>query len=282
MYLANMETLTKGLKKFAVNEGAALLGIASVERLIGAPEGRRPSDHLPKTKSAISIAVEIPKTVCDTWDHVSHNHYRWYGHKFLNDYLQIIAYKLTLFLEERGYSALPFPPTISAAGGAEISHRHVAVAAGLGDFGWAGYVLTPQFGARQRFTTILTDANLDSDSVYSGPTLCNPEECGYQCVDVCPMNALSKTEKKNCTIGGIDFDYTSIDRWKCSWAVSGLIKKVGGWKDIPFPDQFKRDSYLEAMKQRDYFQIRTEIAQGGHATYCGKCQAICPVASTQW
>ncbi len=37
-----------------------------------------------------------------------------------------------------------------------------------------------------------------------------------------------------------------------------------------------------ALAQKDPAQIRTEIAQGGHATYCGKCQTVCPVGTTAW
>jgi hypothetical protein len=40
------QTLTKSLKDFAKQEGAALVGIAPAERLGGAPEGCRPGDRL--------------------------------------------------------------------------------------------------------------------------------------------------------------------------------------------------------------------------------------------
>jgi len=276
------ENLTQTVKDFAQREGAALVGIAPTERLAGAPEGKRPGDRLKDATCVVSLAVRVPQTVCETWGIVSHNPYRVYGHQFLNRLLHSIAYKVTLFLESEGYMALPFPPTISGIGGAEISHRHIAVAAGLGEFGWAGYVLTPQFGSRQRFVSVITAAPLEGDAMYDGPSLCVPESCSFKCVTECPMNALDKTKKKTCQIGERRIAYTWIDRLRCSWAINGLTKKVGGFKEIPLPPVVDEEALDQALALKDPAQIRTEIRQGGHATYCGKCQAICPVGTTSW
>ena len=273
------ESLSKELKDFAMQAGAALTGIAPSERLGGAPEGKRPNDRLTDSTCVISMAVQVPYTVCETWEMVSHNPYRVYGHQFLNRLLHVLAYKVTMFIESKGFRALPFPPTISGIGGAEISHRHIAVAAGLGEFGWAGYVMTPQYGARQRFVSVITTAPLKADSVYEGPQLCLPEKCGFKCVEKCPMGALPQTKSKTCTIGGRDFTYTFIDKSRCSWAMAGLTKKVGGWKEIPMPDVIDEEAYNKALGEKDPMQVRTEILQGGHATYCGKCQAVCPTGN---
>jgi ferredoxin len=205
-----------------------------------------------------------------------------YGHQYLNRLLQSIAYEVTLFLESDGYMALPFPPTISGIGGAEISHRHIAVAAGLGAFGWAGYVLTPQYGARQRFVSVITAAPLIGDAMYDGPSLCVPDSCSFACVKECPMDALDMTKEKTCRIGDRNIAYTWIDRWRCSWAVSGLTTKVGGFKEISMPSIIDEEALDRAIAHKDPAQIRTEIQQGGHATYCGKCQTVCPVGTTGW
>jgi len=274
--------LTETLKDYAKGEGAALVGIAPAGRLVGAPEGKRPADRLKDATSVVSLGVKVPHGVCETWNIVSHNPYRVYGHQYLNRLLHSLAYKVTLFLESEGYMALPFPPTISGIGGAEISHRHIAVAAGLGEFGWAGYVLTPQFGARQRFVSVITAAPLKSNAMYDGPPLCVPESCSFTCVEECPMGALSMTEKKTCQIGDRSIEYTWIDRWRCFWAISGLTTKVGGFKEVSMPPVVDEEALDRAMEHKDPAQIRTEISQGGHATYCGKCQAVCPVGTTAW
>jgi len=271
------EHLTKTLKDFAKQAGAALVGIAPAERLEGAPEGARPGGRLKSATCVVSLGVQVPQTVCETWGIISHNPYRIFGHQYPNRLLPEIAYKVTLFLESKGYPALPFPPTISGTGGAEISHRHIAVAAGLGEFGWAGYVLTPQFGPRQRLISVITTAPLEPDPMYDGPPLCDTDDCSFKCVEECPMGALDKTAAKTCQIEDRSITYTSIDRWRCSWAVLGLTKKVGGLKEIPMPSVVDEEALSRALEQKDFAQVRTEILQGGHATYCGKCQAICPV-----
>ena len=276
------DTLTDKLKDYAKDQGAALVGIAPTERLGGAPDGKRPTDRLKDATCVVSLGVKVPHGVCETWGVVSHNPYRVYGHQYLNRLLHSIAYKVTLFLESEGYMALPFPPTISGIGGAEISHRHIAVAAGLGEFGWAGYVLTPQFGARQRFVSVITEAPLKGDDMFDGPQLCEPEGCSFVCVKECPMEALSMTTKKTCQIGDQRIEYTSIDRLRCSWAINGLTKKVGGFKEIPMPSIIDEEALDHALAQKDPAQIRTEIAQGGHATYCGKCQVVCPACTSDW
>ncbi len=276
------DNLTETLKDYAKEKGAALVGIAPAERLVGAPEGKRPADRLKDATCVVSLGVQVPQGVCETWGVVSHNPYRVYGHLYLNRLLHSLAYEVTLFLESEGCMALPFPPTISGLGGAEISHRHIAVAAGLGEFGWAGYVLTPEFGARQRFVSVITSAPLLGNPMYEGTSLCVPESCSFICVNECPMDALNMKKKKNCRIGGRSIEYTWIDRWRCSWAIYGLTTKVGGFKEIPAPPVIDEEAIERALVQKDPAQIRTEISQGGHATYCGKCQAVCPVGTTAW
>jgi epoxyqueuosine reductase QueG len=276
-----VENLTKAIKDFAVNEGAALIGVAPQHRLSEAPKGFRPRDRLFDAKNVISLGMQVPRTVCETWEVVSHNPYRWYGFHLLNRLLQIIAYKVTLFIESKGYSALPFPPTIGGAGGAEISHRHVAVAAGLGEFGLAGYVLTPQYGPRERLISIITNAPLQGDPLYDGPSLCKPKECGYKCVVSCPMGAINRDRTKISQIGGKMYKYTTPDLWLCRWAILGLTKKVGGLKEIPLPQKIDSEDLNNCLEQKDPGQIRTEISQGGHMTYCGKCQAVCPAGKIQ-
>ena len=48
------------------------------------------------------------------------------------------------------------------------------------------------------------------------------------------------------------------------------------------PPIIDEEAFDRALEHKDPAQIRTEISQGGHATYCGKCQAVCPVGTTAW
>jgi epoxyqueuosine reductase QueG len=82
-----------------------------------------------------------------------------------------------------------------------FSHRHAAFLAGLGNFGINNTLLTPEFGPRVRFASILTAAEIEPDPVLEKP-LCT--RC-QRCVKACPVHALDGgdypaglTDKKAC------------------------------------------------------------------------------------
>jgi epoxyqueuosine reductase len=51
------------IKETAFNFGAELCGIASIERFSKAPEGFRPTDIYPETKSVVVIAKKLPEGI---------------------------------------------------------------------------------------------------------------------------------------------------------------------------------------------------------------------------
>jgi epoxyqueuosine reductase QueG len=69
-----------------------------------------------------------------------------------------------------------------------FSHRHAATRAGLGEFGLNNLVLTRQFGPRQRFNSIVTDADLIPDPLIEKP-ICLRERCRL-CLNACFMRAV--------------------------------------------------------------------------------------------
>jgi len=54
-----------------------------------------------------------------------------------------------------------------------IHFRIAAYICGMGEIGWSKVFLTPQFGPRQRFAFILTDAPLTPDPLMEPGTLCD-------------------------------------------------------------------------------------------------------------
>ncbi len=51
------------MKKFVLSKGADLVGIASVDRFNGAPDGHKPEDILPDAKNVVVCAKRIPNSV---------------------------------------------------------------------------------------------------------------------------------------------------------------------------------------------------------------------------
>lgn len=54
-----MDSFTLDIAKKLLECGADLVGLAPVERFKDAPEGHKPTDFLPETKSVISIGLHL-------------------------------------------------------------------------------------------------------------------------------------------------------------------------------------------------------------------------------
>lgn len=191
-----------GIKQFAVDRGADLVGIAPVDRFAGYPVERRPEQLLPEAKSVIVVGVRVladtirPNLLLSALHHIT-----------LNLYHNQIAYDIGRRLDDHGYRAVVVPHRIgnldpdlrSSPDYMEIyprlfclSTRHAAVEAGLGVLGKSRLLITPRFGPRQRLAAIITDAELAADEKISeaeAGQLC-PPAC-TACIDACPGNAIS-------------------------------------------------------------------------------------------
>ena len=180
--------LTQEIKKFILDQGADLVGVASAKGFSCAPEGHRPSDYLPAAKSVISYACSLNFGAVAALPK-SRNEY-FLEFEQANSMLNNCGYKTAKFLERKGFSSIAFPATASIGDGkrlkGDISNKHAAVASGLGLFGLNNLVLTPQFGSRIRFGTIVTATELTPDKPQDD-SLC--DRCG-KCVNACPAGAL--------------------------------------------------------------------------------------------
>ncbi len=287
--------LTEDLRGYLVEQGSDIVGFGSVDRLGEAPEIMAPRRYLPDADSMISIAIHINEATCELIARsVKNNHvppsyysYQVFTLNMINSELDRLGYLGAKFLESRGFKAYPFPanmphtqkPTKEYPGGpGDISHRHVAVACGLGEIGWHNLLISPRYGTRQKLTTIITNAALAEDEMI-GRRQCDPETCRFQCANACPTNAIPKNlnRKVSIRIGGADTRYGKLIGWRCRWGCSGMLRSTGGYKDIPIP--MKEPSPEELLKyksQMDPWQERLKLYTG-LLPYCGRCLAICPL-----
>jgi epoxyqueuosine reductase QueG len=181
--------LTKAVKNFALECGVDMVGVASVDRFEGAPPGFHPTDVMGSTKSVITFARKFIMGVLDELapgrQRLSYKHHM-FAHK--NTYNTFTGYDLARFLEDKGYRAFiiqPTTPYYAQEFRSVMSHRHAAIRCGLGVFGKNNLVLTKEFGPRQRFCTVLTDAQLVSDPMIDDD-LC--KGCNI-CREACPVQA---------------------------------------------------------------------------------------------
>lgn len=192
------------LKKFALTMGADLVGITSVDRLNGAPKGFRPEDSLSRAKSVISLAKQYPKGLMGTKRTTAYFHFM----KQEFALLETIALKIALYIESyMGGKAAPIPADIPYEywdeerkyGRADLSHKHVAQAAGLGVIGRNTLLITPEYGNRIHLTSIITDVDLEPDEACNDVLLRCSESCSI-CIEACPVNAIREgyVDQKAC------------------------------------------------------------------------------------
>jgi epoxyqueuosine reductase len=291
--------LTQAVAEKLLELGADLVGFAPVERFANAPEGHRPTDFMPECKTVISIAVHLFQGMAEVWGEYDKagktiTPYLFYGFGLANLESSRIVNTMAKLLEYEGYRTLCFLPTWPASDykyfeqtavtnklKAEFSHRHAAAAAGIGELGWSGMVLTPEFGSMQRLNSILTSAELEPTTLYDGPTLCRPEKCGMKCVEVCPVGALSLSETQSFVIDGKKTTYSTHDAIRCQYAVRGLVKGSGGRTRVQIPDGPGKASEMAAVLQRHEINPYDQKMQANSpgiicGNFCGKCLHQCP------
>jgi len=219
--------LVEELKKRA---GTDLLGIADA-RAYGekAPAGHRPTDYLEKARSIVIAGIRMLDIPLDgipgtRAEYTANFH-------MANTRLNEVLFDLAGYLQDLGLSAFPVPytempgwnlekrsagalklvrpfltrPKISGIAAAKLwdnlSYRHMAVEAGLGEIGLNNLLLSPGHGPRVRLVALITDAELEPGKPLEA-VLCRPERCGFACVSSCPAGALSRdgsgTDKAAC------------------------------------------------------------------------------------
>lgn len=274
------------IKKNARRHGMDLCGIAGVDRFTESPEGRHPCDILPGCKSVIVVGVRLLDGAVQANFRAFEDGrrdlkglYGTYGYAMLPNFeLTYACYSLAQFIERKTGACTTPCSTGPMTNGAQLSLRHAAVAAGLGELSWSGLVMTPDFGTRNRFGVILTQLELEPDPMYTGSKLCNPEKCGI-CTKVCPTGALSKYGEGEPYVvnpGGKHYEYCRIDWNKCQLGTLALTKALGGKEDYVTSAEPTAKEILDA-------QMAMPINEGGlqhHTSHnCGKCLSYCPAGN---
>ena len=161
------EKNTRELKEIAFKEGADLFGVARVENLetpFLSPEEKK------NLTFGISLGVRLLDKVLegikDKPTLLYFHHYRQ-----VNFLLDRLALKLASWIQKRGWEALPIPASQTVDWKKQkghLSHKEVAYLAGLGWIGRNNLLVTPEYGARIRLVTLLTNMPLKSGKPMEG------------------------------------------------------------------------------------------------------------------
>lgn len=253
------------LKAFAKRQGADLVGIAPLERFEYLPPEENPASIFPDAKTVVVLGMRIPRgTLRGIEEGTYWAAYSATGYGGINQiYMPILVRSVSLYLEDHGWEAVPYINTFpggyrggtagqSVAPGRPgpdiwLNFRAMAAAAGLGEIGWSKVFLTPEFGPRQRFAVVITDAPLEPDPLFDGQ-IC--DRC-MLCVRDCP-GAIQTGKPVSVEIEGRRFEWNRLDVARCTLALHGAVRAVSPFlKEQPeLPDIHAEDdvdAYEKAM-----------------------------------
>lgn len=263
--------VTERIKAELLNNGMDLVGFAPVERWETAPYLLSPQAILPESKTVIVAGIHITDTWTEMGGEPNPQSLGPGGWMDQNSLLDRVAYKAIRFLNDYGYKAIGVASSniwryrkfdgVDSLFAPDLSHLHAATAAGLAVIGWSGLAITPEYGPRVRFISIVTDAELVPTPMYDGAELC---DLCMDCVKACPSAALRKDfggKPHEVTIGGKKFKYANKNIWRCAWA-----------------EHFMLDLKSKTLENDhiDEIDIKHELATTPYAGHeRGVCQKVC-------
>ncbi|HHH75451.1 MAG TPA: epoxyqueuosine reductase, partial [Phycisphaerae bacterium] len=260
-------SLKNAVKQFAYQIGADLVGIGNIERCEHAPAMMSPQGLMPSARSIIVMAVHHPDACVEMGGETHPQEVGPYAVQYLmNTRLDEMSYRMATFLEKSGCQAVPIAASniwrytaykqLDAVFAPDVSHIYMAVVAGLADMGFHGMAMTPEFGARNRFITVITDVDMDPDPLIEPGTIC--DNC-MLCREHCPAEALSKEIDGENVLRIEDKEYRFANKnlWRCSWGEHFDLDL-----DLPKPEQVNEQVILDVAS--------THGTRGGEMGQCLK------------
>ncbi|MFH1625186.1 MAG: hypothetical protein ABID54_08555 [Pseudomonadota bacterium] len=183
------------LRKLVKDSGGSLFGVADIKPLKDSFVDI-PAQQIDGLDYGISVAVRLSNRIMegieDRPTQLYFHHYRQ-----LNNLLDQIALKLTKYIQDKGWDVMPVAASQIIDWEnqrAHLSHKKIAAQAGIGFLGRNNLLVSPNFGARVRLVTVLTDMPLVVDSPLN-------RGCGdcRECISVCPVGAIKERQE--------DFDH---------------------------------------------------------------------------
>jgi epoxyqueuosine reductase QueG len=291
------EDLNQLVKDLVLEAGAIDVGVVTTETLDGGPPSTDLSYVLDGAKSAVVFALALDQEKIERFLKKEDFH----GHNLDNIRTNTLASGISLdlarFLEMKGYGAVPVEsnqvyrkdtPRGLYEEKPPISHRYLAVRAGIGHFGLSGNVIRKD-GAAIILGSMVTDAQLT-------PTKPLPAEENYcdecrLCFSACASGLMHEDEKTTITMGGVEFSYARrVNYNRCDYicgGYTGLSKsgKWSTWSPARFPIPEKDEEFLDAIRAavkpyayrpRPGAGFYNPILPGNKTQFtCGQCQLIC-------
>ena len=161
-------------REFMINQGGAMMGDFS---------------------HAVSVGMRLSDVIVDKHspeEKHENSLYWWHVYRVITPMLDRLAQRVQRELQAEGFMTLHVPgsmPYNRETLKALFPHKLAAHLSGLGWIGKSCLLITPDFGPRVRFVTVLTDAPLQTGKP-------RDKKCGKckSCIEACPVQALKDIE----------------------------------------------------------------------------------------
>ncbi len=304
-----MAGLKEEIRSIGRQMGVGKIGFTTKERLKDAPPSADLEYVLPGARSAISLCIAFDKAAIrpylskqDMWAHNT-------DHKAVYFKLKLIKQTIQRLLEDRGYQAVsPLINDEYRAGQPPmamlppLSDKYVAIASGIGWFGWNRVVLTPEYGAPVALTTVVTSAEIEPDDPLEDAGWC--QNC-HLCVPSCPTHYFTMDNEETVTIAGHTYRYnkgrSNLRCLVCCGGCTGVNDHTATWStwcpielELPGPDdeeafrqkvfQYAEDPNHIRLKWLLDFFLGKGVTNWDDFDYtylveewftCGNCMLIC-------
>lgn len=246
------------VKRRALEMGADVVGIGSIDRWANAPLQMDPKQIMPECKSIIGMVFRVERgSLRGIEEGTYFSNYSAMGYGGITYlYMPMTVINLSKFIEDQGYEAIPMGHqsdwrAINNQGDAREKFSrpvrpgqampdimlHLRIAAylcGLGEIGFSKMFLSPQFGPRCRVGVVLTDVELEPDPIYDGPQLCN--RC-MACVKNCPGQCFDPKKTVKIELAGHEVEWAEPDVVKCDSIFRGALR-TGVKQEDPYTSEF--------------------------------------------
>ena len=251
------------LSAICLEEGADAVGFVEIGRDSLSAERRDILRVYGETETLLSIAKTVnPESIQSPSASVADHDFSR-AHKDLHDMTGRLIRRLNA-AGIRGVALPPgFPMDMDRWPGKiwEVSHKTVAVEAGVGHMGISRIVIHPAFGNHIILDTVLINAKLDR---YSSPLAENPCFKCRLCVSVCPVGAIG-------TDGTFDF---------MSCAMHNYHDLFGGFQE--WVEDLVASGNIRAYRSKvtdGETATKWQSLTYGHFYRCSYCMAVCPAGS---
>lgn len=183
--------IERNLRECARQWGADLFGVAELAPARDAVLAQG-GPEIAEYPRAISLGIRLLDTIVDQLprrlERAVAVSFRHHAYDVINQRLDLLASQLSSRIQSQGFRAYPIPASKRVSDEkacAAFSHKLGAHLAGLGWIGKSCLLVTPEYGPRMRWSTVLTDAPL---AITGTPVEQRCGEC-RKCVEICPAQA---------------------------------------------------------------------------------------------